>query len=126
LDWTEQDAKLGFLKRGLWAHSRHPNFTCEQSFWWVITLAPLLALPSHERDTLDMKALGIYLSPAIVLSTLFFSSTLYTEGITAKKYPEYRQYQNEVPMFGPFGISGFRTGPLRWVLKKMGGGQKAD
>lgn len=31
--WTPEDAKRGFITRGLWAWSRHPNFFCEQSFW---------------------------------------------------------------------------------------------
>lgn len=33
LNWTPADAKRGFITRGLWAYSRHPNFACEQSFW---------------------------------------------------------------------------------------------
>lgn len=33
LGWTEADKKRGFVTRGLWAWSRHPNFWCEQSFW---------------------------------------------------------------------------------------------
>lgn len=33
LNWTKADAKRGFVTRGLWAWSRHPNFACEQSFW---------------------------------------------------------------------------------------------
>jgi steroid 5-alpha reductase family enzyme len=33
LTWTPADAERGFLTRGLWAYSRHPNFACEQSFW---------------------------------------------------------------------------------------------
>lgn len=33
LHFTASDAKRGFLTRGLWAYSRHPNFLCEQSFW---------------------------------------------------------------------------------------------
>lgn len=43
-----------------------------------------------------------YLSPAIVLSILFFSSTLFTESITASKYANYRAYQKRVAMFDPF------------------------
>lgn len=33
IQWTPADAKRGFVTRGLWAWSRHPNFLCEQSFW---------------------------------------------------------------------------------------------
>lgn len=33
LQWTPMDAKRGFITKGLWAWSRHPNFLCEQTFW---------------------------------------------------------------------------------------------
>ncbi len=33
IQWTPADAKRGFVTRGLWAWSRHPNFLCAQSFW---------------------------------------------------------------------------------------------
>lgn len=33
IQWTSQDAARGFVTRGLWAWSRHPNFLCEQTFW---------------------------------------------------------------------------------------------
>lgn len=33
LAWTPDDARRGFVTRGLWRYSRHPNFACEQSFW---------------------------------------------------------------------------------------------
>jgi steroid 5-alpha reductase family enzyme len=33
LQWTPEDAKRGFITRGFWAWSRHPNFVCEQLFW---------------------------------------------------------------------------------------------
>jgi len=31
--WTKRDADRGFITRGLWAWSRHPNFFCEQTLW---------------------------------------------------------------------------------------------
>ncbi|KAF8896529.1 hypothetical protein BD779DRAFT_1433257 [Infundibulicybe gibba] len=120
LKWTPEDAKRGFITRGLWAYSRHPNFTCEQSFWWVITLFPLLApsppflpaispLIAHLTAgnitlpmffTLLVPALQL-LSPALSLSLLFFSSTLFTEAITKAKYTErYALYCERVDMFG--------------------------
>ncbi|KAF5367104.1 hypothetical protein D9758_003957 [Tetrapyrgos nigripes] len=43
LDWTSDDAERGFLTRGLWAYSRHPNFACELSFWWIINMIPVVA-----------------------------------------------------------------------------------
>jgi steroid 5-alpha reductase family enzyme len=33
IEWTEEDKRRGFITRGLWAESRHPNFLREQFFW---------------------------------------------------------------------------------------------
>ena len=41
LNWTSSDAKRGFVTRGLWRYSRHPNFACEQSFWVCIFVSVL-------------------------------------------------------------------------------------
>ena len=41
------------------------------------------------------------LTPVLALSALFFSSTRYTEGITASKYSGYASYQARVGMFSP-------------------------
>ena len=38
--WTQADVQRGFLTRGLWAWSRHPNFFCEQSFWVRFLITP--------------------------------------------------------------------------------------
>ncbi|KAF5342103.1 hypothetical protein D9611_001596 [Ephemerocybe angulata] len=132
LNWKPEDAERGFVTRGLWAYSRHPNFNCEQGFWWIITLFPLLApepphLPSEHdfpplrtvlislaspdlrKPLFDVLYTALYptmihLLPAIALSALFFSSTLFTESISAKKYPKaYTAYQKRVGMFTPSG-----------------------
>ncbi|KAJ7211812.1 hypothetical protein B0H12DRAFT_1205828 [Mycena haematopus] len=113
LDWSPADAERGFITRGLWAYARHPNFACEQSFWWIMTLAPL---PPSQLTLADLRAIFLAgdkidwspllrvvapLTPALALSALFFSSTLYTEAITAAKYPAYAAYQARVAMFSP-------------------------
>lgn len=33
LDWKPEDAQRGFVTKGLWRYSRHPNSMCEQTFW---------------------------------------------------------------------------------------------
>ncbi|CAL1715995.1 unnamed protein product [Somion occarium] len=118
--WTPEDAKRGFVTRGLWAWSRHPNFFCEQTFWAIITLFPLLApespnLPAHPLSS----PTAIWpLTPALVLCTLFFSSTLFSESISLSKYPEgYSAYQQRVAMFVPF------LTPVWGVLLKLQGKQ---
>lgn len=34
----------GFIRTGLWKHSRHPNYACEILMWWGIGLASVSAL----------------------------------------------------------------------------------
>jgi steroid 5-alpha reductase family enzyme len=41
--YAQADAHRGFITRGLWGWSRHPNFLCEQSFW---VTAPSFFLPT--------------------------------------------------------------------------------
>lgn len=105
IQWTPEDAKRGFATRGLWAWSRHPNFFCEQSFWVIITLFPILApeSPKLPANPLDAPTAIWPLTPAIVLCGLFFNSTLFSESISKAKYPEgYSAYQQRVSMFVPF------------------------
>lgn len=124
IKWTPADAKRGFVTRGLWAWSRHPNFFCEQSFWVrtectalaslltavhmqqvIINLFPLLAPESPRLAPSSLQSITPIwpLIPSIVLCLLFFSSTRFTESISISKYPEgYRAYQSRVAMFAPF------------------------
>jgi steroid 5-alpha reductase family enzyme len=43
ITWTPKDAQRGFITKGLWAWSRHPNFACEMTFWALQGLFPLLS-----------------------------------------------------------------------------------
>ncbi|RXW21736.1 hypothetical protein EST38_g4131 [Candolleomyces aberdarensis] len=127
LSWSLNDAKRGFVTRGLWAYSRHPNFFCEQAFWLVITLLPLLApsapnlahaplsviiaslSDSEQREALcaALYPTAVHLLPALSLSALFFSSTLFTESISKKKYPQAISSSDplaEVPDFGRYQL----------------------
>ncbi|KAI5829120.1 DUF1295-domain-containing protein [Schizophyllum commune Tattone D] len=127
LNWTPADARRGFVTKGLWAYVRHPNFACEQTFWWLITLFPIL--PPHNvlssKDIIHAPTVWVMLQrlwplwPAIALSALFYSSTNLTESISAGKYPEaYKAYQARVAMFKPYdtwfkGLKLAQEGPAR-------------
>ena len=48
IHWTEEDAERGYVSKGLWAWSRHPNFVAEQTFWVCsisLSLAVLVVYP---------------------------------------------------------------------------------
>ncbi|KAJ7914858.1 hypothetical protein B0H13DRAFT_2232035 [Mycena leptocephala] len=103
LDWTPADAERGFLTRGLWAWSRHPNFACEQSIRsWIPPR------PCH-RPTRAVRAVLLPVTPALALSALFFSSTLYTEAITASKYPGYAAPLETIMKGVGLGLTGKKT-----------------
>jgi len=102
--WTPHDAKRGFVTRGLWAWSRHPNFCCEQTFWVLITLFPLLAPQSPNLPSLPIQSMTPLwpLSPALALCSLFLNSALFSESISRSKYEGYAAYQQRVSIFVPF------------------------
>ena len=47
LKWTSEDARRGFMMRGLWAYSRHSNFACEQTFWVSVPCVFFFASAMH-------------------------------------------------------------------------------
>ena len=77
------DYTRGFLTRGLFAWSRHPNFFAEQSMWWAFYLFAVAAKGAAGRDAW----LQPWLAGPVLLSLLFQGSTPFTEDITARKYP---------------------------------------
>ncbi|KAG9049109.1 hypothetical protein FS837_011121 [Tulasnella sp. UAMH 9824] len=123
-NWTELDAKRGFVAEGLWSISRHPNFLCEQLFWFWAALYPILGEPSHS-GTLSTTPISFLprwpksfhprelfthpdvtpfwpLASALSYATLFAASTAFTEYVTSGKYVAYAVYQERVGMFSPF------------------------
>jgi protein-S-isoprenylcysteine O-methyltransferase Ste14 len=71
----------------------------------LITLFPVLSLPPHT----DKLAMALAFVPALALSSLFVGSTIFTESISASKYPEaYGAYRKRVGMFLPV--------PWGWVV----------
>lgn len=82
----------GFLDTGLWSWSRHPNFFCEISQWWMVYL-------------FAVAASGTWLHPSVtgpvLLVLLFHGSARFTESISASKYPAYADYQRRVSRIIP-------------------------
>lgn len=120
--WTQADVQRGFLTRGLWAWSRHPNFACEQSFWILQAFFPILATPRLEKLSRGETTPLVSLIPPLALCMLFFSSTIFTESISENKYPTaYRAYKKRVAMFVPF-----LTPVWGWILHLQGKKEYCD
>lgn len=83
----------GFCDVGLWRYSRHPNFVCEFSQWWVVYAFGVAAGASPLNATI---------AGAVLLTLLFDGSTRFTESITASKYPEYADYQRRTSRWVPW------------------------
>lgn len=81
------------------------------NFPWLYELPPLRTITSTTYPDLQRLFLGNlnttflsllgHLLPALALSALFISSTLFTESISRPKYPAYKAYQKRVGMFTP-------------------------
>jgi steroid 5-alpha reductase family enzyme len=80
----------GFISKGLFAYSRHPNYTCEQLIWVVLYL-------------FSISATGIWINWSMIgcllLLILFQGSADFSEGISLSKYPHYAAYIKRVPKF---------------------------
>lgn len=87
------DHKKGFLDKGLWAYSRHPNYFAEQAIWICFYLFGAVA----SGQWFNWSITG-----CLLLVLLFQGSSQFSEEISAAKYPEYGKYQQAVPRFIPF------------------------
>lgn len=91
----------GFATTGLFRFSRHPNFFFEQAQWWAF-----YALGATAAATAGAGVLGGVLNPTIIgpalLTALFIGSTIFTESITASKYPAYAEYRRTTSMLVPW------------------------
>ncbi|RKF71755.1 uncharacterized protein GcM1_250173 [Golovinomyces cichoracearum] len=90
--YKKEDLDRGFLVRGLWSLSRHPNFAAEQAIWIVFYL----------HGCWTTKTLFNWTSCGFISYLLLFQgSTILTEKISAGKYCEYAEYQKKVGKFIP-------------------------
>ena len=88
------DDKKGFLDKGLWALSRHPNYFAEQAIWICFYFFSVAA----SGQWLNWSVCG-----ALLLMVLFQGSANFSEEISAGKYPQYAEYQKRVRRFLPLG-----------------------
>lgn len=90
--FDQEDLDRGFIVSGLWSWSRHPNFAAEQAFWVLI----------YQWGCWNTEALYNWTAVgAASYLILFQASTWFTELITARKYTEYKEYQQRVGKFLP-------------------------
>ena len=101
------DFKRGFLSKGLWSSSRHPNFISEQLIWVTFYLFSISATGTY---------LNWSITGCILLIILFYNSANYTESISEKKYPDYKQYKKKVSMF--LGFKKMKWGDHYIINKK--------
>lgn len=85
-----EDYAKGFLDKGLWAYSRHPNYFAEQAIWVCFYLFSVAA----SGQWLNWSIAG-----SLLLIVLFQGSSNFSEEISAGKYPQYADYQKRVPRF---------------------------
>jgi len=106
--WTFHQAKRraggtlepGFVTTGLFRVSRHPNFFFEQAQWWAFYALGASAAVAAGLG-LWGGAVNWTIAGAALLTLLFIGSTIFTESITASKYPAYAEYQRTTSMLVP-------------------------
>lgn len=95
--FSARDLDRGFLTKGFWSLSRHPNFLAEQSIWIILYLWSCWTTQTYY----NWSGVGV-----VAYLILFQGSTWFTELVTAKKYPDYKIYQQRVGMFVPSLLGG--------------------
>jgi len=88
------DYKKGFLDKGLWAYSRHPNYFAEQAIWLCFYFFSVAA----SGQWFNWSIAG-----GLLLLVLFQGSSSFSEEISAGKYSAYKAYQKKVSRFIPLG-----------------------
>jgi steroid 5-alpha reductase family enzyme len=90
----EGDYARGFLDKGLWSWSRHPNYLAEQGVWIAFYLFSVAA----SGQWINWSICG-----CLLLVILFRGSSEFSEEISARKYPEYSVYRQKTARFVPVG-----------------------
>jgi len=85
----------GFNTRGLWGRSRHPNYFSEQSIWVVLYFFCISA------GVTTYSLFNWTLIGSMFLILLFIGSSMFSEGISLSKYPDYKNYIKKVSKYVP-------------------------
>lgn len=85
----------GFNTQGLWGRSRHPNYFAEQAIWVVLCLFCMSA------GVTKYVFFNWTLIGSMVLILLFMGSSAFSEGVSLKKYPSYKDYIQKVSKYVP-------------------------
>lgn len=92
----------GFLVKGLYKYSRHPNYFGELFLWWCIYLFTVSSQYTLLRETFDYSLLFNYsMFSSLIMTLIFPRSSQVTEKISSEKYPEYRDYKAKVNQIIP-------------------------
>lgn len=87
---------LGFNTTGLWKYLRHPNYLGEQGIWISLYFVVLGAQVAN-YGIFNWTIIG-----PLLLIFLFMGSSSFSEGVSAGKYKEYKNYQDQVYKYLPF------------------------
>ena len=87
-----ESLRRGFMVEGLWKYVRHPNFASEQAIWISFYFFGVAA---------SGKWINMTLTGPFLLVLLFIGSTMLTENLSGKKYPDYEAYRKKLPKFIP-------------------------
>ena len=96
LDALPEPYCLGFNTCGIWAYMRHPNYLGEQGFWLSLYLPAIGAGAAQGPFRLHWSVVG-----SLLLVLLFMGSSRLGESISAKKYPRYKDYAEQVFKYLP-------------------------
>ena len=78
----------GFIRTGLWKHSRHPNYACEILMWWGIALASISAMPDK----------WFLCAGAVVNTLMFFSVSIPMADKRQSRKPGFEEYKKATRM----------------------------
>lgn len=95
LEELPEPYRKGFNTKGLWCLSRHPNYCGEQAFWIAIYFFVIGA---------KVVQWGIFnwsMFACMFLVLLFIGSSTFSENVSSKKYPLYKDYQKKVFKYLP-------------------------